>query len=148
MKAQEPETGFGSAAEFSAVFGGIKGGAMAGCVDHKSKYIATQELLEEVAGLMEDLCQSGFDTVHDSTLAGIEKAAQQTGQYGMERLSKLLEAFYKEIALGRHQMERNRAKLAEEYTLIWEYLHLCRQKAAYDRGLAYYTEESEDEKLV
>ncbi len=119
---------------------------MGNFVDHKSKYIALQELLEEVEGLMEDLCQSGFDTVHDSTLAGIQKAAQQSGQYGLERLSALLEGFYEKIAMGRHRMEQTHTELAEEYAQIWEYLHLCRQKAAYDRGLAYYTEEAEDEK--
>jgi len=108
--------------------------------NHKSQYIAVWELLEEVAELLEDLCQSGFDTVHDSTLAGIERAAKQTGQYGMEYLSEQLKHLAEEIAAGRHQMTRNSGELAERYTKSWEYLHLCRQKAAYDRGMDYYSD--------
>lgn len=103
------------------------------------KYQAIENLAEDVLGLMEDLYQSGFDTVHDSTLQGMERAAKRTTQYGMRHLSELLGQLAAEISESRHQMKKKTAQMAELYTQINEYLYICRQKTAYDRGLAYYT---------
>lgn len=99
----------------------------------KSKYAAVGEIANEILGLMEELYQSGFDTVHDSTLQRLEKSAKQTKQYGMKYLSELLEALSAEISSGRHRMEKKTAQIAELYTDINEYLYYCRQKTAYDR---------------
>lgn len=106
--------------------------------DSASKYEAVEKIAEEVLRLMEDLYQSGFDTVHDSTLREIEKAAELTGQYGMKYMSELLASLAAEISSGRHQMEKKTASIAGIYTDIHEYLYLCRQKTAYDRGMSYY----------
>lgn len=108
-------------------------------MEHKSKYEVVDELAEEVLGLMEDLYQSGFDTVHDTTLKDMKKAAQLAGQYGCAGLAKLLTGLYEGISLSRHQMERQTGPVAELYVKINEYLYLCRQKTAYDRGLEYYS---------
>lgn len=105
----------------------------------KSKYAAVGGIADEVLGLMEELYQSGFDTVHDSTLQRLEKSAKQAKQYGMKYLSELLEALAAEISLGRHRMEKKTAQMAELYTDINEYLYLCRQKAAYDSGRESYS---------
>ncbi|HBA50190.1 MAG TPA: hypothetical protein DCZ91_20840 [Lachnospiraceae bacterium] len=104
----------------------------------RTKYEAMEDLTAEAASLMEDLYQSGFDTVHDSTLKDIQKAAELTGQYGMAYLSELLSAMAEEISLSRHRMERKTASMAGLYTKVSEYLYLCRQKTAYDRGENYY----------
>ena len=104
----------------------------------KSKFAAVEEITEDVLELMEELYQSGFDTVHDSTLQGMEKAVKQTEQYGMKYLSGLLQELTAEISAGRHQMEKKTAQMAELYTKINEYLYLCRQKAAYDHGMEEY----------
>lgn len=104
----------------------------------KTKYEAMEDLTAEAASLMEDLYQSGFDTVHDSTLKDIRKAAELTSQYGMAYLSELLSAMAEEISLSRHRMERKTASMAGLYTNVSEYLYLCRQKTAYDRGESYY----------
>lgn len=108
-------------------------------MEHKSKYEVVDELAEEVLGLMEDLYQSGFDTVHDTTLRDMEKAAQLAGQYGCASLARLLSGLYEGISAGRHQMEKQTGPVAELYVRINEYLYLCRQKTAYDRGLEYYS---------
>lgn len=104
----------------------------------KTKYEAMEDLTEEILSLMEDLYQSGFDTVHDSTLHDIRKNAELTQQYGMVSLSELLSGMAEEISQSRHRMRRNTAVLAEIYGRVSEYLYLCRQKAAYDRGENYY----------
>lgn len=104
-----------------------------------SRHEAIEQLTDEVLGLMEDLYQSGFDTVHDSTLQGMERAAAKTGQYGMQYLSELLKQLTEEISESRHQMEKKTAQMAELYTELNEYLYICRQKTAYDRGLEYYS---------
>ena len=104
----------------------------------KPKYQVVEEISEEVKSLMEDLYQSGFYTVHDSTLKDIGKAAELTESYGMKCLSGLLSELSQEIAAGRHRMKRQNGRMAELYTDINEYLYLCRQKTAYDRGWDYY----------
>lgn len=103
-----------------------------------SKFAAVGEIAEDVLDLMEELYQSGFDTVHDSTLQRLEKFAKQTGQYGMKYLSELLDQLTGEISAGRHQMERRTAKMMELFVEINEYLYLCEQKVTYDQGREQY----------
>lgn len=104
----------------------------------KSRYEVIEDITGEVLSLAEDLYQSGFDTVHDSTWNDIRKAAELTEQYGMKYLSELLSGLSEEIAAARHRMERNAAPMAELFTRLNEYLYICRQKTAYDRGANYY----------
>lgn len=106
--------------------------------ESRSKFTAIGEIADEVLGLMEELYQSGFDTVHDSTLQRLEKFAKQTGQYGMKYLSELLDQLAGEISAGRHQMERRTAKMMELFVEINEYLYLCEQKVTYDQGREQY----------
>lgn len=113
--------------------------------EYRSKYEAIEDVLDEIMKLLEDLYQSGFDTVHDSTLKDLEKAGELTEQYGMQYLSGLLGGLADEISAGRHRTEELRATdkkalVAELYTRLNEYLYLGRQKAVYDRGMHYYTE--------
>ena len=105
-----------------------------------SKFEALEEITNQVFTLTEDLYQSGFDTVHDATLKGLQKAADLTGQYGMVYLAELLKEITEEISAGRHQMKKQTGRMAELYTKISEYLYLCRQKTAYDRGFDYYNQ--------
>ena len=104
----------------------------------RSKYEVIEDLAAEIGSLMEDLYQSGFDTVHDSTMKDIQNTAKLTEQYGMAYLSELLSGMAEEISLSRHRMERKAASMAGLYTNVSEYLYLCRQKTAYDRGKSYY----------
>ena len=108
-------------------------------MNHRSKYDVMEEILHGISGLMEDLVQSGFDTVHDGTLEELHRAAQTTEQYGMARLSELLSGLFEQASAGRHQMEKNTSHMAQLYTQVTEYLYLSQQKTAYDRGLAYYS---------
>lgn len=108
-------------------------------MDHRSKYDVMEEILENISGMMEDLVQSGFDTVHDGTLEELRKGAQLTEQYGMAHLSGLLSQLYEEASAGRHRMEKKTSQMVQLYTQITEYLYLAQQKTAYDRGLAYYS---------
>lgn len=103
-----------------------------------SKYRVMEELAGEVQGLLEDLGQSGFDTIHDSTLEGLRKAAELTEQYGMAYLSGLLSGLEEEACASRHRMDKERGRMTRLYTDILEYLFLCGEKAAYDRGMDYY----------
>lgn len=105
---------------------------------YPSKFEVIDEITDQVSALTEDLYQSGFDTVHDATLKGLQIAADLTGQYGMAYLAGLLKDLAEDISAGRHRMEKQTGRMAELYTKISEYLYLCRQKTAYDRGLDYY----------
>ena len=63
-------------------------------------------LLDEAGGVLEELYQSGFDRVHDSTLEALERMAKLTGEYGMEYLSGMLCQLTKGLAMRRHRMEQ------------------------------------------
>ena len=108
------------------------------CPDHKSKFLVMEDMADEIRSLMADLCQSGFSTVHDSTLKGLQKSAALTAQYGMQYLSKLLAALEENLAANRHRMQQENGPLAGIYTEINEYLYLLRQKNEYSRGEDYY----------
>lgn len=109
------------------------------CPDHKSKFLVMEDMADEIRSLMADLCQSGFSTVHDSTLKGLQKSAALTAQYGMQYLSELLAALEENLAANRHRMQQENGPLAGIYTEINEYLYLLRQKNEYSRGESYYT---------
>ena len=99
------------------------------------------DVLEEVSGLMEDLLQSGFDTVHDSTLEELERAVEVVKQYGMTYLSELLQQIKEQVTSRRHQSTRQQDKIVEQYAQVNEYLFLCRQKIIYDEAYRYYAED-------
>lgn len=109
------------------------------CPDHKSKFLVMEDMADEIRSLMADLCQSGFSTVHDSTLKGLQKSAALTAQYGMQYLSELLTALEENLAANRHRMQQENGPLAGIYTEINEYLYLLSQKNEYSRGESYYT---------
>ncbi len=98
-------------------------------------------LVEDAGNLLEELFQSGFDTVHDSTLESLEEMGELTKQYGMAHLSEMLAELAKGLKMRRHRMEREPDALAELYTELNEYLYLCREKTAYDTGWNYYVKE-------
>lgn len=104
----------------------------------ESKEEVLETLLEDVGNLLEELCQSGFDTVHDSTMESLRDMTGLTGQYGMAYLSDMLGKLTEGLALRRHQMGRGDDGLAGIYAKLNEYLYLCREKTACDRGSCYY----------
>lgn len=111
---------------------------MKGADNSVTKYEAVGDIAERILALMTELCQSGFDTVHDSTLQEMGKAARTVERYGMKHLSGLLRELTDGISAGRHQMTKQTARVMEIYTEINEYLYLCRQKIAYDQGMEQY----------
>ena len=103
-------------------------------MEMRNKEEVLGELLEEVKSLLGELCQSGFDTVHDSTLKGTEKMADLTRQYGMAHLSDMLGELTEGICLRRHRLKKDQDMLAGVYARLNEYLYLCEEKLAYDRA--------------
>lgn len=115
-----------------------------------TKYEVMEEVLDGIRKLLEYLYQSGFDTVHDSTLKELEKSSETVGQYGLEYLSELLGEIGKEISMGRHRtvelrsMADKKALVAELYMKLNEYLYLGEQKVFHDRGMHYYGDLEEE----
>lgn len=107
-------------------------------MDGRSKEEVLEQLLEEVGNLLEELCQSGFDTVHDSTLEALGNMAGLTAQYGMAYLSGLLGELAEGLSMRRHRLEQGDDGLTGVYARLNEYLYLCEEKTVYDRGRAYY----------
>ena len=95
-----------------------------------SKEDALHQLLSDLLNLMEDLYQSGFDTVHDSTLKALDAMAETTAAYGMAFLSELLVQLADGLKMRRHQIQAQGTQdgLAGIYTRLSQYIELCMDK--------------------
>lgn len=105
-----------------------------------SKEDALHQLLSDLLNLMEDLYQSGFDTVHDSTLKALDAMAETTAAYGMAFLSELLAQLADGLKMRRHQIQAQGTQdgLAGIYTRLSQYIELCMDKIELDKGIGYY----------
>lgn len=99
---------------------------------------ALEQLLSDVENLMEDLYQSGFDTVHDSTLETLNNMVRRTAAYGMELLSELLSQLTDGLTMRRHQMEKKEDSMARVYAQLYQYVSVCGDKIERDKGVRYY----------
>lgn len=109
-----------------------------------------EEFFTDTASLLEDLGQSGFHTVHDSTLQELKKKGETAAQCGMLHLSDLLLSLHKELSQNRHKIRCSNpensspdqdgadALAAKYYTELIKYIDLGREKTAYDKGKNYY----------
>lgn len=97
-----------------------------------------EQLLSDIENLLEDLYQSGFDTVHDSTLEALNKMVRRTAAYGMELLSELLSQLTDGLAMRRHQLEKREDSLARVYAQLYHYISVCKDKIECDKGVRYY----------
>ena len=111
---------------------------------YDSKEEAVKTLLEQIERIMEEFCQSGFDTIHDSTLEELKKDCQLTKQYGMEYLSELLKELFEGVSMRRHRIgKRAEDGMGGVYTKINEYLYLGMERVEYDQIRRYYCEDKE-----
>ena len=97
-------------------------------------------LLEEVSQQIEDLYQSGFDAVHDSTLGMLRQWAERAGESGLAFLGIQLGKLCREIESCRHSLHPVHGAELEIYVNIAEYLWLARRKTEFDLAEAYYTQ--------
>ena len=107
-------------------------------MDFKNKEEAVETLLTDVGNIMEELYQSGLNTVHESTMEALQEITKRTEQYGMTYLSNLLATLMQGISMRRHRIGTKADGLTEIFAKLNEYLYLCRQQIAYDRGKNYY----------
>lgn len=107
-------------------------------MEMSDKEEALEQLLSDVENLLEDLYQSGFDTVHDSTLEALNNMVRRTAAYGMELLSELLSQLADGLTMRRHQMEKKEDSLARVYTQLYRYVSVGRDKIECDKGVRYY----------
>lgn len=99
---------------------------------------ALEQLMSDVENLLEDLYQSGFDTVHDSTLKALSNMTRRTAAYGMELLSELLTQLTDGLTMRRHQLKKQEDCLPGVYAQIDWYVGVCRERIARDKGRCYY----------
>lgn len=93
---------------------------------------ALKELLEEIEALMEEVYQSGFCAVFDSTLEAMARSAELTLQYGLESLSGMLQKLQNGLVMRRHQTGKDEDGMAKVYGTAIEYLYLCEKKLELD----------------
>lgn len=95
-------------------------------------------VLEEAAARMEDLCQSGLDTVHDSTLEAMERLRESSGKLGLAGLSRRLATLGEGIGRRRHQVSRAADGMSQVYADSNRYLMLGRERILWDEANEYY----------
>lgn len=99
---------------------------------------ALSRILEDAGNLLEELYQSGLDTVHEDTLQGLTRMGKLAGQYGLLGLSGMFAQLGEQAAMRRHQFGKKADGLSGVYAKACEYLYLCRGKVEVDRGWGYY----------
>lgn len=99
---------------------------------------AVREVTKEAAGLMEELCQSGLNTVHDDTLEALGKMKDTAEAYGLTGLSEMVTALWEAISMRRHRTRTEEDDAAALYGKINRYLYLCGQKIRWDEAYEYY----------
>lgn len=86
-----------------------------------------EDFIADTASLTEDICQSGFDTVHDQALHELKKKGEMAGWYGMAYLSELLLLLYEELSMRRHRFSGDKTAMPEnnlrENILVESNLH-------------------------
>lgn len=113
----------------------------------KKKEDYFEEFLTNVSSVLEDLCQSGSHTVHDSTLQELKELGKNAAQCGMQHLSELLLALQEELSLRRHKISdtsKTDSSCAKYYTELMEYIDFGKEKTAWDKGRDYYCGKKED----
>lgn len=114
-----------------------------------------EEFFTDISSVLEDLAQSGFHTVHDSTLQELKEKGETAAQCGMKHLSELFLSLQEELSKNRHTFrsedstgenaspgESPDSLSAKYYTELIKYISLGKEKTAYDRGKNYYLAKS------
>lgn len=99
---------------------------------------ALELIMTDVSGMLADLYQGGFDTVHDSTLDALADLTKRTAGYGMGQLSGMLLQLSDGLNARRHQLKKDEDGLAGIYTKLNLYVRICKEKIENDRGVNYY----------
>lgn len=100
-----------------------------------------EEFFTEISSILEDLCQSGFHSVHDSTLQELKEKTDTAAQCGMIYLSELLSSLREKLLNGRHQISADKSAdslSAKYYAELVSYIEIGLKKTACDRGKNYY----------
>lgn len=97
-----------------------------------------QSYLKEVSWLLQEVYQVGSTTTQDSTLEALQRAAEQGRSYGMTTMSGWLRQLGEQLTLSRHRMRHGSAEIMEIYCRLWQYVELCRRRAAYDLARTVY----------
>lgn len=106
-----------------------------------------EEFMTDINSVLEDICQSGFHTVHDSTLQDLKEKRKAAAWYGMQHLSELLLALQEELSLRRHKISdtsNTDRSCATYYAELIEYIDLGKEKTAWDKAKTYYCNKKED----
>lgn len=90
--------------------------------------------LKQVTDILGDLFQSGFLTVHDSTLREMEAAVSRGRQYGMETLASMLAQLLEGLRQQRHQMMQEDRGLYAVYRTLNQYVFLCTKRLEIDQA--------------
>ncbi len=97
---------------------------------------AVRAFSDRITGVLSDLFQSGFLTVHDSTLEELDAAVSRAGQYGMEMLSAMLAELGDGLKRQRHQMNVRNRELFDLYGKLNQYVYLCGKRLEIDQAAA------------
>lgn len=103
------------------------------------------EVLKEIGQTLDDLFQSGLQSVQDETLTRIEGLAKESEQMGLHLAARELETIYRKLNERYHQMVFDVEPVIKSMTELSTYLEYCREKASYDMAMEHLSETEEKE---
>lgn len=103
------------------------------------------EILTEIRQTLDDLFQSGLQSVQDETLTRIESLAKESEQMGLHMAARELENIYQKLSQRYHQMVFDAEPVIKSMADLSAYLEYCREKASYDKAVENLSKTAERE---
>lgn len=104
-----------------------------------SEYNLLLDLITEVKQEMADLFQSGFATVHDTSIREMRNLSDVSEQYGLHTLSQMLSSLAELIETRRHTTSFDDTKLMDVMCKICRYVEICERRIRYENILKNYS---------
>lgn len=109
-----------------------------------TEYDSLLELISDICREMDDIFQSGFATVHKSSVARIQELSKVSESYGLHTAAQMLEKLSEMIDLRRHSINFDDGKIMDIMCQINRYLEICEKRIKYENILANYTQRCDD----
>lgn len=108
-----------------------------------SEYDSLLELISDIGREIDDVFQSGFATVHESSVARIRSLSKVSESYGLHTAAQMLQTFSELIDIRRHSINFDDGKIMEVMCKINRYLEICERQIKYENILANYTQQGD-----
>lgn len=108
-----------------------------------SEYNLLLDLISDVGQEMSDLFQSGFATVHNTSIERIRNLSDVSERYGLHTLSQMLMPLAELIEARHHTTEFDDSKIMDVMCRICRYIEICERRIRYENILENYSSKND-----